>query len=460
MNNKPIIKSFTHKGNFFVYTPYSNYILRITEGQYKEIRQLEKLGFDAYLLQKQGAPESNDLESLIESGFITKSFIEEVKHPATDDYVAITNRGVERLVLQVTQRCNFACRYCHNIHNRSARYVKEKTHMSWDVAKRSVDFLINHSQDSETIDVYFYGGEPLLNFTLIKRIVEYIEPRVNTKEVTYHITTNGSLLTDEIAAFFAKYRFKVAVSLDGSEDRQNWARKFANGNHTFNVVWNNIQMLRSFYKDNSNDIMFLPVVFADEDKKTVLDFFVSNNIDQSRVLFLNANTSGIDYSHGVLQTEVVRDGIINASWAEYDNINEQEFDSFCEKYSDKRTVGKSWHHAGTCIPGCFKLFVNTNGLFYPCENAPECADTCIGNVYDGIDIERAIALLNIGTLTKEECKNCWAVRFCAMCALYCVDEEKSCISREIKNLNCVAYKKHALKLLKKYLDYTRGGDND
>ena len=219
-------------------------------------------------------------------------------------------------------------------------------------------------------------------------------------------------------------------------------------------------MLRSFYKDNSNDIMFLPVVFADEDKKTVLDFFVSNNIDQSRVLFLNANTSGIDYSHGVLQTEVVRDGIINASWAEYDNINEQEFDSFCEKYSDKRTVGKSWHHAGTCIPGCFKLFVNTNGLFYPCENAPECADTCIGNVYDGIDIERAIALLNIGTLTKEECKNCWAVRFCAMCALYCVDEEKSCISREIKNLNCVAYKKHALKLLKKYLDYTRRGDND
>ena len=452
MNDKALVKAFIHKDCFFMYTPYSNHILHITQGQFKELKKLERMGIEEYMSQKGDTSEYHDLVSLIKSGFITKSFIEEVKHPATDDYIAITNRGIERLVLQVTQRCNFSCRYCHNIHSRSARFVSEKTDMSWDVAKSSIDFLIEHSQDSETIDIYFYGGEPLLNFALIKRVVEYTEERISTKVVTYHITTNGSLLTEEIALFLATYRFKVAISLDGSKERQDWARKFANGDHTFDVVWNNVQILLSVFNDHYDDIMFLPVVFIDEDKKAVLDFFSSHNIDQSRILFLNANTSGIDYSHGVLQTDVSKDGIINADWVNYDNIEETEFNDFLIKYSNKHAVGKSWHHAGTCIPGYFKVFVNTKGLFYPCENAPNCPDTCIGNVNDGINVERAITLLNIGTLTKNECMNCWAIRFCSMCALYCMDEEKCCLSREIKHLNCVAYKKHTLKLLKKYID--------
>lgn len=462
MNDKPIVKAFIHKGCFFMYTPYSNYILRITQGQFKELRCLEKLGFKEYMFQRGTTSKYSDLVSLIESGFITKSFIEEVKHPATDDYVAIVNRSMKRLVLQITQRCNFSCRYCHNIHNKSARFISEKSDMSWNVAKRSIDFFLEHSQDSETIDIYFYGGEPLLNFDLIKRVVEYIEIRINTKKVTYHITTNGSLLTEEIAQFFYTYRFKVAISLDGAEERQDWARKFANGDCTFDVVWDNVQMLHALYKDHHEDIMFLPVVFVDEDKKNVLDFFKSNNIDQNRILFLNANTSGIDYLHGVLSTAEAEDGIINSNWVDYDNIDEKEFNDFLVKYNNKHTVGRSWHHAGACIPGYFKIFVDTKGFFYPCENAPNCSDTCIGNLNDGIDVERASALLNIGTLTKNECLNCWAIRFCSMCALYCMDEEKCCTSREIKHLNCVAQKKHILKLLKKYIDsayFASEGDN-
>lgn len=463
MCDKPIVKSFVHKEQFFLYTPYSNHILRISQGQFKELKILEKIGFqEYYMLQKYDNSAYCDLILLIESGFITKSFIEEVKHSATDDYIAITNRSVQRLILQVTQHCNFSCRYCHNIYSGSARFVNERSNMSWDIAKRSIDFLIGHSQDSETVDIYFYGGEPLLNFALIKRAVEYTEIRINTKKVIYHITTNGSLLTKEIALFLAKYRFKVAISLDGAEERQDWARKFSNGDSTFNIVWNNIQMLLSLFKDQYDNVMFLPVIFVDEDKKTVLDFFNSHGINQSRILFLNANTSGMDYSHGVLENESVQDGIINAKWVNYDIIDENEFNDFLKKYYNKHAVSKSWHHAGTCIPGYFKIFVNTHGLFYPCENAPNCSDTCIGNVIDGINVERAIKLLNIGKLTENECKNCWAIRYCSMCALYCIDEEKGCISREVKYLNCVAYKKHALKILKKYIDSvddTFGGNN-
>lgn len=462
MGKKTLIKLFVYKGCFFVYTPYSNNILCITKEQYKELQKLEKLGFNEYMQQKVDTQEYHDTILLIESGFITKPFIEDIKHPATDDYPTIINRGMQRLILQVTQRCNFSCRYCHKIYSKSARFVSEKSDMTWDIAKQSIDFFIKHSQDSETVHIYFYGGEPLLNIALIKNVVEYTELRINTKEVIYHITTNGSLLTEEIILFLAKYKFKVAVSLDGNKERQNWARKFANGDYTFDVVWAKIQMLQTLYKDYNN-IMFLPVVFVDEDKKNVLDFFKSNNIDQNRVILLEANTSGIDYTHGIIQKEIAKDGVVNANWVDYDNIGEEKFNDFLEKYNNKHNLDKIWHHAGTCIPGYFKLFVNTKGFFYPCENAPNCPDMCIGNVIDGINIEQAVKLLNIGKLTKEECKNCWAIRFCSMCSLYCIDEEKCCIRSEIKQLNCVGLQKHTLNLLKKHIDsiyFNRENDND
>lgn len=460
MTDKPVIKTFLYKEGFFMYTPYSNHILQVTQNHFKELKELEFLGINAYLHQNRDNPEYQDIISLIESCFITGPFIEEVKHPATDDYITITNRSVQRLVLQVTQKCNFACRYCHNIHSRSARFLSERSDMSWEVAKQSVDFFINHSQDSETVDIYFYGGEPLLNFPLIKRVVEYTEMRINTKEVTYHITTNASLLTENIATFLETHKFKMAVSLDGNNERQNWARKFANGNATFDVVWKNVQMPLSAFREHPEDVMFLPVVFVDEDKKSVQEFFKANGINQNQILFLNANTSGVDYSHGVLQAKIGNKGVIDTEWVNYDSIGDDEFHDFLKKYSDKRGVGKTWHHAGTCIPGYFKIFINTKGQFYPCENAPECPDICIGDVSNGINSERAINLLNIGALTKNECVNCWAMRFCSMCALFCIDEEKQCINREIKQLNCDAFKKHAIKLLRKYVDYCYQGGND
>ena len=461
MNEKPIIKTFFYKNRFFMYTPYSNNLLRITPDQFKQLKDLEFLGINEYLQKNNEIPECHDIVSLIENGFITGPFIEEVKHPSTDYYNTITNRGVQRLILQVTQKCNFACRYCHNIHSRSARFLTERLDMSWDIAKKSVDYFINHSQDSESVDIYFYGGEPLLNFSLIKHVVEYTNMRINTKEVTYHITTNASLLTEKMAIFLEANRFKIAISLDGDKERQNWARKFANGNATFDVVWKNVQMLLSIFKGHSEDLLFLPVVFIDEDKQFVQQFFKSKGINRSQILFLNANTSGIDYMHGVLQAETENEGVIDTKWVKYDSVDDDEFNEFLKKYADKRGVSKIWHHAGTCIPGYFKIFVNAKGLFYPCENAPECSDICIGNVSNGINAERAIRLLNIGSLSKNGCVNCWAVRFCRMCALFCVDEEKKCISREIKQLNCDSYKNHALKLLKKYVDYYyQGGNND
>lgn len=260
----------------------------------------------------------------------------------------------------------------------------------------------------------------------------------------------------------AKYKFKVSISLDGDRERQNWARKFANGKPTFDVVWERVETLLLNYKDSMDNIKFLPVIFIDEDRNRVLDFFSSHNILANQIIFLDANTSGIDYSHGVVQTETSRAGVVSTKFVDYDKVGEEEYRIFLTEYRNKHAIGGTWHHSGACIPGCFKLFVDTKGNFFPCENSPQYVNMCIGNLTDGINVRNAVSLLNIGRLTDKECKNCWAVRFCNMCMLYCVDEEKKCLSGKVKELNCGAFKRHLLKMFKKYIDEGNcsRGDND
>lgn len=462
MMDNPIVKPFIYKGCFYMYTPFSNNVVQINCEQFKKIVELKRVGIEQYRLKNSNSPHYSDICNLIDSGLITGPFIREVKHQATDNFTTIVNRRMQRLILQVTQRCNFACRYCHKRHTESARFDNEQSDMSLEVAKQSVDFFLTHSQDSEFINIYFYGGEPLLNFDLIKWVVEYITFRIHTKEINFHITTNASLLTDAIAVFLAKYKFKVSISLDGDRERQNWARKFANGKPTFDVVWERVETLLLNYKDSMDNIKFLPVIFIDEDRNRVLDFFSSHNILANQIIFLDANTSGIDYSHGVVQTETSRAGVVSTKFVDYDKVGEEEYRIFLTEYRNKHAIGGTWHHSGACIPGCFKLFVDTKGNFFPCENSPQYVNMCIGNLTDGINVRNAVSLLNIGRLTDKECKNCWAVRFCNMCMLYCVDEEKKCLSGKVKELNCGAFKRHLLKMFKKYIDEGNcsRGDND
>lgn len=452
MRDSPIVKPFLHNGGFYMYTPFSNNLLRINCGQFKEIIEMKRVGIAKYRLENSNSLYYSDVCTLIDNGLITGPFISEVMHQATDSYTTIVNRRMQRLILQVTQRCNFACRYCHKRHVESARFDNEQSDMSFDIAKRSVDFFINHSQDSEFINIYFYGGEPLLKYELIKQVVEYVICRIHTKEINFHITTNASLLSDDIVRFFVKYKFKVSISLDGDSERQNWARKFANGKPTFDIVWKNAEPLLSNYKYSAENIKFLPVVFVDEDKNRVLDFFSTHDISPDQIIFLDANTSGIDYSHGVVQTRTSRDGVISTRFVDYDEVSEKEYEAFLREYRNKHAVGETWHHSGACIPGAFKLFVDTKGNFFPCENSPQCEDMCIGNLTNGINVSNAVSLLNIGRLSEKECINCWAVRFCNMCMLYCADEEKKCISGAVKKLNCEAFKKHLLKVFKRYID--------
>lgn len=150
---------------------------------------------------------------------------------AVKDLEDILENGIENVTLEVTEKCNLRCKYC--IYNPSHPEYREFGHrnMRWDVAKKAIDFLKNHSKKSEHRHIGFYGGEPLLNYQLIKDSVEYAKSLFGS--MTFALTTNATLVNDEIANFFASNDFNLIISLDGPEKMHDANRVMINGEGSF-----------------------------------------------------------------------------------------------------------------------------------------------------------------------------------------------------------------------------------
>lgn len=442
----PVFKTFIHLGNYFLYDTYSNRLLIITKDHYLEIDELKNVGLSTYLSRHKQSLPYNDIIWLLQKGFLKSNFIDEIEHPETKYVHDIVNRCVGDITLQVTKNCNFSCRYCSYANNNGISRNHNNQYMSWDVAKHAVDYLQRNSMDMSSVGIAFYGGEPFLNFELITKTVEYAESQFYTKKINYLITTNGSIITNEIIDFLAKYKFQMTISFDGPKDIQNNHRKFyESGVGTYDIVYDNIQKLRkrqeSYFSEN---VLFLPVFFEDEDESIITQYFGALNINEDRLHKVVADLKGIDYS-------LDRHNLMSIHEIENIEVNARKQKEYVDIFSDKRLLPRKWHHNGPCIPTAQRLFINTEGKLYVCEKSMEEDYLSIGNIYNGINIDKIITFMNIGELTENECKSCWAMRFCKICLLFCNDVERKSITKEKKLLSCQQIKKDVLSFLKQYV---------
>ena len=296
-NNSPIIKSFIYVGKYFFYDTFSNCLFSVSKEQYTEIILLQNIGTEAYLKLNKDTKSYYDILLLLKRGLMKSKIIDIIEHRDTVYMKELVDRCMCNITLQVTQDCNFKCRYCAFAFDNAIGRVHNKSSISMDIAKRSIDYLYDHSKDIDFLMVAFYGGEPLLNYKLITSIVEYTEKKFFTKNIEYRMTINGSLLNDEIMDFLIKYNFQIAISFDGPREIQDHHRLFkSSGNGTHDVVYNNILKLRkkniSYF---NNSVRFISVAFSREEKKNVVHFFESINVDNSKIINLDADLSGVDY---------------------------------------------------------------------------------------------------------------------------------------------------------------------
>lgn len=434
----PILKTFIYNNEYYCYDTYSNNLLHITREVFVEICKLKKMGLKEYQKLNLDNIAYNDVIALIEKGFFKYDFIKRIIHPETKYIKNLIARCISQLIIEVTNACNFKCRYCHQTNI----LQKQKKVMTEEVAYQSIDFLFDHSKDATEIAITFYGGEPLLNFELIKKIVLYANKKFKTKIVSYNMTTNASLLNNEIISFLVKNNFSLLISLDGNENIQNFHRKYlSDGRATFADVWRNISLIKDNYSNyfNSN-VNFNSVVLPDENPSKVICFFKEHNIPKTAIRISNADLSGIDYT---------RVKYIEKAYG-YNFLDfDENFRDFLERLKSKNMLSTEWHHNGPCVPAARRLFVSIDGNFYPCEKIEGASDCLIGNLKEGLDVEKAERLLNIGKLTSSDCLSCWAMRLCSMCVKHCLDGGS--ISLEKKKKACKQLRKNALVFFNEYI---------
>jgi uncharacterized protein len=427
MDGIPFIHLFQTPLNYYLYDVNSDVILKINQFVYQ------------YL--KTGSTTDNEhiqeivtstLKRLKADGFLSSKHVREMVHPANDTLEYYLNNRVNMLTLQVTQNCNLRCKYCiysGNYENRSHSNLK----MNFDMAKKGIEFLIAHSIDTNEVFCSFYGGEPLLMFDLIKSCVNYAQESAEGQNINFTLTTNGTLLSNEMIDFFIKYKFSIVISIDGPREIHDINRRFSNDKGSFNSMYHNLQLIMKRDPDYfKNYVGFSTVIDPEADFNCVNDFISGNDIFNESAIVSNVISDRniktqykisedfvLDRNYEIFKYYLSKLGKLDKSFASKILSNYMEVK---RKRGGKQNISinglpDKTSRGGPCIPGTQRLFLNANGDFYPCERVSEASDVMkIGNIDDGIQIDKVRNLLNVGKISEEKCKNCWVFIYCALCA--------------------------------------------
>ena len=160
-------------------------------------------------------------------------FLEQLYSHCVIDQPHSPEPRLSSLVLLVSEACNFSCTYCYGTYGEKTQKMGKAT------AFNAIDLAL----ELGIRDIVFFGGEPLTNFSLIREAVSYIES-FKLKDITLRLTTNGSLITEDIAAYLQRHKFQVSVSMDGDKESQDLTRLYHNKDSTYQDVIRGIEILK------------------------------------------------------------------------------------------------------------------------------------------------------------------------------------------------------------------------
>jgi uncharacterized protein len=449
LNNTPYIHLFKTPDNYYIYDVNTNRILRTQKDIYEYLVESKNT------LDTLNITNSEDLQRLIDKGYLSSNRVREIEHPDHELLAYYIKNRLCTITLQVTQQCNMRCSYCaysgnyeHRVHNEGS--------MNIEIAKKGIDFLINNSSESPTIFIGFYGGEPLLRVDFIKEAVEYAKKQGEGRDIYFHMTTNGTLLSEKTVDFLVENNFRLLISLDGPEEIHDRNRVFAaNGQGTFRSIINNVEAIKKGYPEYvNNNIRFNAVLDGHTDLDCMNKFL--NNFDTIRNLKLSVNMVTNQYSkknidideNYRIQNKYERFKFFLYKLGKIEEkdtmrIYEKDFVQLGNSMYDKNytmRISEKTHHGGPCIPGISKLFMDVNGTLYPCERVNETSDVMkIGNVYEGFDLDKMSKILSIGKISEESCKDCWAFRFCYLCAAHANEGDKLTKQKKLSNCRLVRF---------------------
>lgn len=454
--NTPFIHTFKTPLGFYLYDVNTNEILKIEEDVYYYLQN--GCTTDAKTIKK--------VDILKKEGYLKCTHVKETKHPATELLPFYLRSKVSQLVLQVTQNCNLRCEYCVY----SGKYItREHTNkcMSYETAKKAIDFFREHSIEQDRVIIGFYGGEPLLEFELIRKCVEYAQIELKGKQINFALTTNATLLNEEIVNYFIKYSFNITISIDGPKEMHDKERRFANSNKgSFDVVMNNIKKIRERDEKYFNRfVRFNAVLLTDKSFRCIDQFFQGDEVFENAGISAHLVSDAFSKNPNKLDRIYIEEQqyelfkfylaqlkCIDNKYASpllYDRFMQMKVKREYDETSHRKELLSKLHRGGPCIPGVMRLFVTVDEKLLPCEKVCEIADSVqIGTLDSGFDVEKVSNVLNIEKYTEEQCHECWAYSECSIC-FHCCDDKEETISESILK-NCRRVKNDLEALFKDY----------
>lgn len=419
------IKTFKTFNNYYYYDVNSNSINEISPDLHEKLTDNR---LDWY-----NSKTASELESLINSKRISMNKSESFLHPFSVVLENFLERKQSFMSFQLTQNCNLRCKYCPYTKNDGFNRIHTTLTMTRETINDALNLLINNSVDNDIITLGFYGGEPLLEFDLIKYAVNRVKERVEESKIRFTITTNGTLLNQEILEFLDSHRFSIMISIDGPKHINDKNRVFHKRNESvFDIVIKNIMTINENYNELKSRLGISIVIDPEVDLYDYEEFF--NEYD-----FLNNTTSNIsliDESHlleRTIRTDSFKKVIGYKSFLTYlaelkeikrgsnGFFNKLIYPNIIKKLDDlefNNQLPKKYAASGQCIPGN-RLFVSVSGNIYPCEKVNELSNyTIMGNVQNGFDLSKSIRILSCSEKKFEDCKNCFAIRHCTNCIKY------------------------------------------
>lgn len=411
-------------------------------GDWDQVQQKLQVRYDA----GESAEVIDELRQLAEEGTLFTS------DPGPYEPAYPDTPVIKAICLHVAHDCNLRCRYCFA---GTGDFGGDRTLMNLETGKKAIDFVLEKSAHRKHCEVDFFGGEPLVNWQVVKDLVLYgrQEAAKRGKSIKFTLTTNAVLLDEEVREFLLKNDISVVLSLDGRKEVNNRMRPNANGQGSYDKVVKNIQ---SFVAKVDK-----PSPYAVGTYYYVRGTYTHHNPDFDRDVIHMADL-------GMKQISV--EPVVAAPEDDYAFLPEdipelmQSYERLAEEYIKRLNTAEEFNFfhfnlelgKGPCLPkrlsGCGAgheyLAVAPDGSLYPCHQFVGKEEFRIGDIFDGsLDLTLAKKFRSAHVYNKPACRQCWARFFCSggcHAAAYNFNQELTkpyemgCILQR-KRLQCAMY---------------------
>ncbi|WP_054741468.1 thioether cross-link-forming SCIFF peptide maturase [Cellulosilyticum ruminicola] len=409
-----MIHKFQFENSNIVMDIHSGSIHLVDDVAYTIVEDVETLSKEEVMAKYSGQFETAALEEAIEELLTLKEQEMLYTPDQYEEFVpAFLNREpvVKALCLHVAHDCNLKCKYCFA---GEGEYHGHRSLMSIEVGKKAIDFIIENSKHRKNIEIDFFGGEPLMNWEMVKETVDYARQREKEtgKNFRFTMTTNGVLLNDEIIDYLNENMHNVVLSLDGRKEVNDNMRPTANGKGSYDII---LPKFKKLVEKRGNKQYYLRGTFTHHN----LDF-----------------AEDVKHMTGEGFKEVSVEPVVAPNDMDY-AIKPNDVETLCAEYEKlakyivtqiRQGDGFNFFHfmvdleGGPCVhkrlAGCGSgteyLAVTPEGDLYPCHQFVGIPEFKMGDVNVGVtNTEMRSKFEKCNVYSKDECRSCWAKFFCS-----------------------------------------------